>query len=336
MCDTSRSSRRRVKPPGWGFTLVEMLVVIAVIGILVALALPAVQAAREAGRRSQCLNNLKQLGLALHTYHDTVLAFPPAYVGSTRHPTRDPQTYDGPAGWGWGMLLLPYLEQGNLHQQFQINLPASDPVNAVAAATPLKVFLCPSASGNDTSVFDVVDASGTVLARFSRANYVASAGQEEGWGPNQLESYTQIADGPLYRNSPTRMADVSDGLSSTLFIGEHSSILSNKTWVGVVPRAMVCANNPQRFPITACDYAATLVNVHSGPAVNEIDPVTGFAPIHPPNSPLAHVCQMYAEHPGGANIVLGDGSVRFVSQSINQLTWAALSSRAEAEPVGDY
>ncbi|MCU0880253.1 MAG: DUF1559 domain-containing protein, partial [Pirellulaceae bacterium] len=111
---------------------------------------------------------------------------------------------------------------------------------------------------------------------------------------------------------------------------------SNKTWVGVVPGAMVCANNPQRFPITACDYAATLVNVHSGPAAGEIDPVTGFAPIHPPNSPLAHVCQMYAEHPGGANIVLGDGSVRFVSQMINQLTWAALSSRAEGELVGEY
>jgi prepilin-type N-terminal cleavage/methylation domain-containing protein/prepilin-type processing-associated H-X9-DG protein len=336
MCETRRSTARSVKRPVAGFTLVELLVVIAVMGILAALLLPAVQAAREAGRRSQCLNNLKQIGLALHTYHDAVLAFPPAYVADTRHSTRDPQTYDGPAGWGWGMLLLPYIEQGSLHQQFQSNLPCSDPANAAAASTPLKVFLCPSASGNDTPTFDVRDASGTVLARFSRANYVASAGQEEGWGPNQRESYTQIADGPLYRNSPTRMADVTDGLSSTLFIGEHSSILSNKTWVGVVPGAMVCANNPQRFPITACDYAATLVNVHSGPAAGEIDPVTGFAPIHPPNSPLAHVCQMYAEHPGGANIVLGDGSVRFVSQMINQLTWAALSSRAEGELVGEY
>jgi prepilin-type processing-associated H-X9-DG protein len=79
-----------------------------------------------------------------------------------------------------------------------------------------------------------------------------------------------------------------------------------------------------------------LVNVHSGPAAGEFDPVTGFAPIHPPNSPLCHVCQMYAEHPGGAHVMLGDGSVRFVSAFIHQPTWAALSSRAKGEPVGDY
>jgi hypothetical protein len=125
-------------------------------------------------------------------------------------------------------------------------------------------------------------------------------------------------------------------LSNTVFLGEHSGILSNKTWVGVVPGAAVCANNPTMFPITECDNAATLVNVHSGPATDEIDPVTGFAPIHPPNSPLCHVCQMYSGHSGGAFVLLGDGSVRFISQFVHQPTWAALSSRAKAEVVGEY
>ena len=85
-----------------------------------------------------------------------------------------------------------------------------------------------------------------------------------------------------------------------------------------------------------CDGAATLVNVHSGPAANEIDPVTNFAPIHAPNSPLCHVCQMYSEHSGGANVLLGEGSVRFISEMIHQPTWAALPNRANREIVSQY
>jgi prepilin-type N-terminal cleavage/methylation domain-containing protein/prepilin-type processing-associated H-X9-DG protein len=318
------------------FTLVELLVVVAIIGVLVSLLLPAVQQAREAARRMSCANNFKQIGLGLHQYHDALGRFPSAYVAETRHAGRDPDTFDGPQGLGWGALMLPYLEQGALLQQFDLNLPCWHSTNAASASQKLKMFLCPSATGNLTPAFDVKAGGGRVLARFSRSNYVASAGQEEGWGDDRLEDYSHIADGPLYRNSRTRIADVTDGLSQTVFVGEHSSALSNKTWVGVVPGAMVCANDPQKFPITACDFAATLVNVHSGPAVGEIDPITGFAPIHPPNSPLCHVCQMYAEHPSGANVLLGDGSVRFVSAMINQLTWAALSSRAEGDTVGDY
>ncbi|MDX1944840.1 MAG: DUF1559 domain-containing protein [Pirellulaceae bacterium] len=317
------------------FTLVELLVVIAIIGMLVALLLPAVQSAREAGRRSACANNLRQQGLALQNYHDTLHVFPPAYVANTRASNRDPATYDGPPGWAWGMLLLPFMEQGNLREQFNVNLPCQHASNAAPAATKLSVFLCPSASGNLTPTFPVKNSSGATLAQFSRCNYVANSGQEEPWGVT-IDDYAGLADGPLYRNSPTRIADVVDGLSNTVFIGEHSSALSNKTWVGVVPGAEVCGNNPQKYPLTECDFAATLVNVHAGPASDEIDPVTGFAPIHPPNSPLCHVCQMYAEHPGGANCLLGDGSVRFVSQYVNQLTWAALSSRAEGEPVKDF
>ena len=101
-------------------------------------------------------------------------------------------------------------------------------------------------------------------------------------------------------------------------------MLSSKTWVGVVPGANVCPTI--EFAFSACDYAATLVQVHSGPAATEIPPA-----IHPPNSPLCHVCQMYAEHPGGANVLLGDGSVQFVDEMIDQLVWAAMSSCAKGE-----
>jgi prepilin-type N-terminal cleavage/methylation domain-containing protein len=317
-----------------GFTLIELLVVIAIMAILMALLLPAVQQAREAARRTQCRNNLKQLGLAFHNYHEAHRVFPAAYLANTLHPDRDPDTYDGPNGFAWGAMLLPQLDQAPLYNQFRTDLPCWERVNAAGARVNLPVFLCPSASG-PSGLTPVKNQAGTVLAEFGRSTYVANAGQDEPWG-YQTENYASIADGPLFRNSKTRMADVVDGLSNTVFLGEHSSILSAKTWVGVVPGAFVCAEDPNRFPITECDHAATLVNVHSGPAVDEIDPVTGFAPIHPPNSPLAHVCQMYAEHAGGCHVLLGDGSVRFVSQYIHQPTWAALSSVRKGEVVGEY
>lgn len=311
-----------------GFTLIELLVVIAIIGVLVALLLPAVQQARESARMTQCRNNLKQLGLAFHNYHDAHGVFPPAYVSDSTHPTRDPQTFDGPGGWGWGALLLPHMDQGPLYNRLDFNRPCWDAANADAVRTPLPAFLCPSATGN-IGPFDVRNAAGDTLAVFGRATYVANVGQEEPWGAAH-ESWEGIADGPLYRNSRSGTRDVTDGLTNTVFLGEHHPIISNKTWVGVVPGAMVCPTDPMRFPGTTCDFAATLVQVHSGPAAAELDV------IHAPNAPTCHVCQMFAEHTGGCNVLLGDGSVRFISEFINVDTWAALSSRAMGEVVGEF
>ena len=316
-----------------GFTLIELLVVIAIIAVLISLLLPAVQQAREAARRTQSKNNLKQIGLALHNYHDAHAVFPAAYLADTRHASRDPSTYDGPNGFAWGAMILPFLDQAPLYNQLRTDRPCWDPLNTVAVANNLTVFMSPSAT-NSNGPMIVRNASGTEMARFGRSHYVANAGQDEPWGYT-VEDCSTIADGPLYRNSRTRTADVTDGLSNTVFIGEHSMI-SDKTWVGVVPGAQVCTIDPAKFPLTACDRAATLVNVHSGPAVAEIDPITGFAPIHAPNSPLCHVCQMYSPHVGGAHVLLGDGSVRFVSQLVHQPTWAALSSCRKGEVMGEY
>jgi prepilin-type N-terminal cleavage/methylation domain-containing protein len=312
------------------FTLVELLVVIAIIGMLMGLLLPAVHAAREAARQTQCLNNLRQLGIGFHSHHDSRGRFPPSYEikvggGGVMGPP-EPTTRDAGPGWAWGMLLLPYLEQGNTNEAFNANLPCWDPQNAAAAKTTLAVFLCPS--GGEQTHFDVVDSGGNRLATFARSHYVANVGQEEPWGTT-LDDYNGIADGPLYRNSKTRVADVLDGVSNTVFLGEHHPVLSSKTWVGVVPGASVCPS-PQ-FAFSSCDLAATLVNVHSGPAATEVPPV-----IHPPNSPQCHVCQMYAEHPGGCHVLLGDGSGRFISEYISQPIWAALSSRAKGEPIASY
>lgn len=349
-----------------GFTLIELLVVIAVIAVMVSLLLPAVQQAREAARRTQCRNRLKQLGLALHNYHDVHRALPAGYYS---WPTRDgsgpvsaridPITWDGGPGWGWIAALLPYLEQSNLAHQLPGERPIWDSTLAEFVSAKIPELLCPSASGGDES-FAVLDAAGRPLriggqdVRLGRSHYVASHGQESCWGECGsaltalvfTDIYTSttttvtvngdvsvVADGPFYRNSGTRFAEVTDGLSNTIFIGEHSSRLSDKSWAGVVPGAFT---HPRyRTPENGADAAATLTLVHAGPSGGELD-ITGFPIIHPVNFPTLHVGQMYSEHTGGGHIGLGDGSVRFVSENINLILWAELSSMGEGEVTGEF
>src|SRR5262249_23366870 len=136
-------------------------------------------------------------------------------------------------------------------------------------------------------------------------------------------------DGPFYRDSKTRTADVTDGLSQTVFVGEHSSRLSDKTWVGVVPWA--CTPPKPGWPSDP-NSGGCLVGAHSGPDTHDHPNVI----IHAPNHPFGHTDEMFAEHPGGANVLFGDGSVRFVSQNINPFSWVGLSTRDGGEVVQDY
>ena len=147
-----------------GFTLIELLVVIAIISVLIALLLPAVQSAREAARRIQCVNNLKQMGLAIHNYHDAQGQFPCAYLtleggGGVMGPP-DPLTDDTGPGWAWGSLLLPYMEQAPLAASLNFNLPCWFPENTTGTHTTIAVYLCPSVNVDETP-FDVKDGSGT-------------------------------------------------------------------------------------------------------------------------------------------------------------------------------
>jgi prepilin-type N-terminal cleavage/methylation domain-containing protein/prepilin-type processing-associated H-X9-DG protein len=345
---------------GRAFTLIELLVVIAIIALLLALLLPAVQQAREAARRSQCKNNLKQIGLALHNYEGTHQVFPPACIVS---PALDGSAYGityadalrvAPPGTGWGVCLLPFVEQAPLYAQFNLNEPCWAPVNALAAGTRVPVYLCPSATGGSDG-FDVqrqgadtrhgvpMTRSDGSAIHFAHSHYVTNAGANQPWGRSTQYCYNfdipepvpgapdDTINGPFYPNSHTRVADVSDGLSHTVFIGERSSVLSNSTWVGVVPGAVVSPRLDLRPWPSDNNGATDLVGCHSGPDVHDHPQVI----IHAPNNPFGHTDEMWGEHGFGCNVLFGDGSVRFYTAFTDANVWVALSTRNGGEALDD-
>lgn len=315
-----------------GFTLIELLVVIAIISVLVSLLLPAVQQAREAARTSQCKNNLKQIGLALHNYHDNFNVLPPSYLylpggGGLQGPPDTTNGDTGP-GWAWGMMILPQMEQGALYDSFNVNLPCWDPKNANPAQVSIPVYTCPSGANPSTAYHVIKGSDGSTLASFARSNYVVSAGNYGIWD-NPSPDLTNIANGVFYRNSRTRFNNIIDGLSQTVFAGEKTPYHSDSTWVGVVPGAATCPT--PRFAASGCDLGPAQVNVHSGPGgPNENPPL-----IFPPGC-FQYTDEMNSMHPGGGNVLFGDGSVKFIAKFLNGPTWAALNTRAGREPVGEF
>ncbi len=343
-----------------GFTLIELLVVIAIIAILVSLLLPAVQQAREAARRTQCKNNLKQLGLAIHNYHDVHQVFPPAYLGS---PVLSGSAFgvsypddnrNGASGLGWGVMILPYLEQSALYAQFDPTIPLWAPQQAAAMKTKLAMFLCPSAVGGSDGFALRRYTSGTNEEPgnpqpyspgifLSHSHYVTMAGTQGPWGrppaysidfsvPEPISGAgSATIDGAFYRNSRIRIADITDGTSNTVFVGEHTSRLSDKTWVGVVPYSVTC-EKVNGVLTDECDSGGALVQGHSGPDLHDHPQVI----IHQPNHPAQHADQLESDHVGGCHCLLGDGSVRFVSQYLDGFVWAGLCTRGTGEVLGEF
>lgn len=272
------------------FTLIELLVVIAIIAVLIGLLLPAVQKVREAASRTQCRNNLKQIGLAMHSYHDRMNVFPPGFNSRGR----DASGSELGPGWGWAAYLLPDLEQANLHRQIDFANGIRDNLHAAVRVQHLAVFRCPSDLRLDTFQVTSTDGRQTEVAH---SNYVAV------FGSNEMEEDSGAGNGVFYRNSRVRLADILDGASNTLMVGERSINLSKATWTGVVPRA---------------EAGATLT--------------LGSAD-HPPNDPGAHEEDFWSRHVQGVNFLFGDGSVRNIHSQINLTLWHGLATRAGREVV---
>lgn len=287
-----------------GFTLVELLVVIAIIGMLIALLLPAVQAAREAARRSSCTNNLKQIGLALHMHHGTYGRLPSGWEG---YDAAGKALALGNPGWGWAARILPFLEKANVEKNLvNYKLPVTDPANDAARVYAVNTYRCPSDTGAEKFV-NKDEASGAGTLEFAAANYVGVWGTTDTHACGTLPSGTQcISDGCFFHNSAVRFADISDGLSQTFLAGERNSRLDYSTWVGT-------------YGINDCSQGR----------------IVGTA-TYPPNSQVTDIHNFSSEHPSGTNFLLADGSVRILPQTIETSAYHALCTRAGSDNVGSY
>lgn len=320
---TCTRSRRTIK----GFTLIELLVVIAIIAVLIALLLPAVQQAREAARRTQCKNNFKQLGLALHNYHDTFMVFPPGVVRG------------GGAGSGWGYLTnnetsnwvhmtLPYIDQANIYNQLNFSTTNWYPgtiftvPNCMLAQNPIQAFQCPSDPESGKGLWAASGwtcLGGDDSRGFARSNYAAMADSRVRTNSSAYSSCGTCfprtdGDGMFFNRSRIAVRDVLDGTSNTIMLAEVSSGFGTDQgwewgWGGMLVDTRITPNGPGTYP-----GDKTFLN--------------------PRETDFPQGASSY--HEGGIQVAMGDGSVRFLSENINYLTYVALATRRGGEVIGEF
>jgi prepilin-type N-terminal cleavage/methylation domain-containing protein/prepilin-type processing-associated H-X9-DG protein len=291
------------------FTLIELLVVIAIIAILIGLLAPAVQQVREAAARAQCQNNLKQLGLACHGYHDSYKRFPPGYTAAGAY--SDGATDTAP-GWGWAAYLLPYIEQAPLYRQLNFSQPIQGQAAAQAVIT---LLLCPSDQVD--GAFTAGDATGSPVAALGPCSYAATVGSDAS------DCADPTGNGIFYRNSRTRIADVRDGTSQTVLLGERSLSQVTGAWAGAPSGAVVRAGPMNPWP-NATAPAPVFVLAHNNWINIRTDTDGGLD-------------DFGSNHTGGANLAFADGSVRFLrsitADGPERYAFWAMGTRAGGEVI---
>lgn len=303
-----------------GFTLVELLVVIAIIGILVGLLLPAVQAAREAARRMQCQNSLKQIGLAMHNYESSFKKFPASFYRYWPHSTATPTA--GTPGWGWGVMILPFVEQGNLYNQLNVSTQALDGTPAIKALaqTPLSVYRCASDPGPALNPNRGNYATSSYIAVFG-ALYDQAAPSA---GALVYGSRANEGTGMFSANSGVRFGDISDGTSNTVMVGERclgpngvrsgTGVLRDYTggiWAGIPKDATSNVNNHVSLCGEKAGVDARFRKINSRDS----------------NNSLA------STHTGGCQFVFADGSIQFISENADNIFIDRIADRADGGVV---
>ena len=306
-----------------GFTLIELLVVILIIAVLVALLLPAVMSARESARALGCRNNLKQVGLALHGYHDSHQVFPAGFVVG-----RDDLT----PGWGWGLYALPYLEQSALFNSANMSVPFISGNQPTVFSCSLSVFLCPSASevGKFDTGFNGASLGGD-LANLAVSQYVASSGLTHSYASQngQMDLDGQ-GNGAFFLNSGTSLAMISDGTSFTYIVGERSRAVADATWVGV-PYAGINFCTKKSWSAQLC--VSSLYFVMSRIPALSNDYNDGVASVFGLNSPESGPDVFSSPHPSGVHFLFGDGSVRTLKNTVNPSVFQSLATIRGAEII---
>ena len=341
-------------PRRLAFTLVELLVVIAIIGILIALLLPAVQAARESARRSQCVNNLKQIALAVHNYESTYKAFPPAVVNTTANPMTTPPppgmsefvvaAGNAYARHGTLSILLPYMEQGQVLEAgtgYNFRLNWDDPANQPATRNRIKAYECPSSPSIQVipakpPTWTWQPAAADYMA-ISRANNNAAVWTGLGLNMPGTNSINSV----LTANRRTTANEILDGLSNTLMLGEsaarHEGWAKNQKFADATTWAQIRGAWGQETNNIVCAGTVSPFTVPTFPSTTS--PAKATTAAHA-TAALGMNAQnqgeLYSFHPGSCNVALGDGSVRNLTANLAMPTLQKLAARADGYPVPSF